>query len=326
MCHACNRVFHYFVHNIRYECTYHTSAKSLRWQWRVANDFVAFCSLKDYFIMAALWIGIGQAIMLSSCGFFFHILSFFFLLLFYSQPSQIGYLPYFHTWCGLSANLECMSEMCCMRFAVNTVRKNSPKIRHLGTIAQLCRAISSQLRNVSTIGKKHLLNSNISSTRPHIMANFGPLTAEIGSGVWGTPENFNGFRVLPSLRQRRRSPEANQTLHNVWPSPALVHCIYIFGGSCRLTEFCQVQCSITSKSCVLLNWQSYCTTLQQRGSAKLCGVVHGMELRNFHRGRHLYLAGCFLFKGFIFVCLLTSLKFQSGYPQSRIGSFHGPPA
>ena len=24
-------------------------------------------------------------------------------------------------------------------------------------------------------------------------ANFGPLTEEIGSGVWGTPENFNGF-------------------------------------------------------------------------------------------------------------------------------------
>jgi len=25
------------------------------------------------------------------------------------------------------------------------------------------------------------------------MANFGPLTAEIGSVVWGTPANFNGF-------------------------------------------------------------------------------------------------------------------------------------
>jgi len=30
------------------------------------------------------------------------------------------------------------------------------------------------------------------------MVNFGPLTAEIGSGVWGTPVNFNGFRVLPA--------------------------------------------------------------------------------------------------------------------------------
>jgi len=32
--------------------------------------------------------------------------------------------------------------------------QKSPKIRHLGTIAQLCRAISSQRRHVSTIRKK----------------------------------------------------------------------------------------------------------------------------------------------------------------------------
>jgi len=81
----------------------------------------------------------------------------------------------------------------------------------------------------------------MSSIRLHNMANFGPLTAEIGSGVWGTPANFNGFRVLPLLLQRRRSPEANQTLHDVWPSPGLIHYIYIFGGSCPLTEFCPVQ-------------------------------------------------------------------------------------
>jgi len=31
------------------------------------------------------------------------------------------------------------------------------------------------------------------------MMNFGPLTAEIGSGVWGTPTNFNRFRVLAAL-------------------------------------------------------------------------------------------------------------------------------
>jgi len=31
------------------------------------------------------------------------------------------------------------------------------------------------------------------------MVNFGLLTAEIGSGVWGTPTNFNGFCVLAAL-------------------------------------------------------------------------------------------------------------------------------
>jgi len=90
----------------------------------------------------------------------------------------MGCLPYFHTWCGLSVNLECRSETCCARLAENTALKKSPKSRHLGTIPQLCRAISLQLRHVSTIGK-NLLSSNISSTCPHNMVNFGLLAADI---------------------------------------------------------------------------------------------------------------------------------------------------
>jgi len=41
--------------------------------------------------------------------------------------------------------------------------------------------------------EKNLLSSNTSSTCPHNMAKFGTLKAEIGSGVWGTPTNFNRF-------------------------------------------------------------------------------------------------------------------------------------
>jgi len=74
--------------------------------------------------------------------------------------------------------------------AENTDRKKSIKCRHLGTIAQLYQGVSSQLRDASTIRKKNLLNSNISSRRPHNMANFGPLTAEISLPVWGTPSKF----------------------------------------------------------------------------------------------------------------------------------------
>jgi len=47
--------------------------------------------------------------------------------------------------------------------------------------------------------KKNLLSSNISSTCPHNMVNFGPLSAEIRWQVWGTPANFNGFRILAAL-------------------------------------------------------------------------------------------------------------------------------
>jgi len=41
-----------------------------------------------------------------------------------------------------------------MRIAGNTGHKKSPKSRHLCTIVQLCRAISLQLKHVSTVGKK----------------------------------------------------------------------------------------------------------------------------------------------------------------------------
>ena len=82
------------------------------------------------------------------------------------------------TWCGLTVNLERRSETCCMRLAENTGRQKVTKNRHLGAIAQLCRAISSQLRHVSTIGKK-LVKQQYASTSPHNMVNFGPLAAEM---------------------------------------------------------------------------------------------------------------------------------------------------
>jgi len=100
----------------------------------------------------------------------------------------------------LSANLGCRSETCCTWLVANTRRKN----RHLDTIAQLCRAISSQLRYVSTIGK-NLLNSNTSS---------GPLAAEIGSGVWGTLANFDVFRVLATLLHSTLVVGVSQTLRH----------------------------------------------------------------------------------------------------------------
>jgi len=47
--------------------------------------------------------------------------------------------------------------------------------------------------------EKRLLSSNISSTCPDNMVNFGPVAAEIDPVVWGTSANFNGFRVLAAL-------------------------------------------------------------------------------------------------------------------------------
>jgi len=147
---------------------------------------------------------IGQAIILSSCGFFF----FFLLSFFFSSPNlSRRRSDVYHTstlWCGLSANLGRRSETCCTRLDEIQDARN----RHLGTIAQLCGVISSQRRHVL----KNMLNSNIFSTCPRNMTNFGPLTAEIGLPVWGTPANFNRFRVLAALLHGTLAVSVSQTL------------------------------------------------------------------------------------------------------------------
>jgi len=144
---------------------------------------------------------IGQTIIFLPCGFYFS--SFFF---FFSSPNLIGrrldvYLPYFHTWCGLSANLECMSEMCCTRLAVNTGRKKSPFWHHRTTLSGYI------------FGTKACIdNRNTSSTCPDNMVNFGLLMAEIRWRVWGTPANFTGFRVLAALLHGTLVVGVSQTL------------------------------------------------------------------------------------------------------------------
>jgi len=58
--------------------------------------------------------------------FFLLLLGFFPRLI--SAVADHGCLPYFNTWCGLSANFEYRSEMCCTWLAGNTGRKNDAKI------------------------------------------------------------------------------------------------------------------------------------------------------------------------------------------------------
>jgi len=139
-------------------------------------------------------------------------LSYFFF--FFSSPNLSGRrLDVYHTW-------HLVWPQCKFRMQVwNVLRadrckyrtQKSPKSRHLGTIPQFCRAISSQLRHLSTIGKK-LLSSNMSSTCPHNMVNIGSLAAEICWWVWGTPANFNGFRVLAALLHGIQLLGVSQTL------------------------------------------------------------------------------------------------------------------
>jgi len=93
---------------------------------------------------------IGQAIIFLPCGFYLLSSSSFFPRLISASADWMSTILPHMVW--PSANLECRSEMCCTRLAENRGRKN----RHFGIITQLCPAISSELRHVSTIGKNLL--------------------------------------------------------------------------------------------------------------------------------------------------------------------------
>jgi len=138
---------------------------------------------------------------------------FFFFIAQY-PPLQITCLPYLHTWCGLSANLGCRSETCCTRLAENTgckkIAKKSPSGHHRTTLLGYIVTTKAHIGNQ----KKNLLNSNTSPTCPYNMVNFGPLAAEIGLGVWGTPTNFNGFRFLAALLHGTLEVVVSQTLRH----------------------------------------------------------------------------------------------------------------
>ena len=120
-----------------------------------------------------------MAAMRSRCGHYTFVV--FFLSFFYFLPNLSGCrLDVYHTstQCGPSANLECRSEMCCTPLIGNAGPKKSPKIRLLVTIAQLCQAISSQLRHVSTIRKKLVKQQCL----PHMFSQYDELLMCVSVG------------------------------------------------------------------------------------------------------------------------------------------------
>jgi len=139
--------------------------------------------------------------------------SFFLLSSLFSSPNLSGRrLDVYHTlapgFC-LSANLECRSETCCTRLAGNIGRTKSPFWHHRTILSGYIFGTKACIDN-----RKKLLNSNTSSTCPDNMVNFGLLTAEICSRVWGTPANFNGFRVLAALLHGTLVVGVSQTLRH----------------------------------------------------------------------------------------------------------------
>jgi len=123
--------------------------------------------------------------------------------------------------------------MCRVWLAENAGHKKSPSAHHHTTLSRYIFATKACIDNQKKIVKwQYLL---------HMSSQYAELRP---INDWDLLASFNGFRVLASLLHRRHSTDVNQTLHDVWPSPALVHYTYIFGASCPLTEFCPLQNSL----------------------------------------------------------------------------------
>jgi len=82
--------------------------------------------------------------------------------------------------------------MRCMLLAENTGRKKSPFWNHRTNLSGCIFAAEAYIDNRKKLVKHRYLLC-------HNMVNFGLLMAEICWRVWGTPSNFNGFRVLAAL-------------------------------------------------------------------------------------------------------------------------------
>jgi len=93
------------------------------------------------------------------------------------------------------------------------MQKKVAKNHHLGTIAQL---FGLYLRNLGTYrqSEKKLVKQQYVLQMPAQYGELGPLAAEIGLPVWGTPANFNGFRVLAALLHVNQLVGISQTLRH----------------------------------------------------------------------------------------------------------------
>ena len=201
---------------------------------------------------------IGRAILFWSCAFFF-------FLLFFLAYSHTIFPNMMWPWCEFTMQVSNMLHADHWKYRRQKLRK----YRHLHTIAQLCRALSSQLRHVSTIGE-NLLNSNL-----HMSSQYGKLRPTNG---WDQPTSLGHpikFRWVSSLgfitapaSLKRGQPNFARCLAVSWAVTLYIH----FGGSYPLTEFCQVQNSLCGQ---VLRSPILAALLHGAGAVdvrQLCGV------------------------------------------------------
>jgi len=93
------------------------------------------------------------------------------------------------------------------KYRTHKWRKKSPSGHHRTTLPGYIFATKGRIDN-----RENVLNNNVFPRRLHNIVNFGPLAAEICWRVWGTPANFNGFRVFAALLHSTLVVGVKQTL------------------------------------------------------------------------------------------------------------------
>jgi len=109
-------------------------------------------------------------------------------------------MPYFYTWCGLSANLECSSEMCYTRLAGSAAPKKSPKIRRHTNLSGYFFATKARIDNRKKLVKQQYLL--------HMSSKYGELRPTNGLDRFtslGHPCKFQRVSRLGSVTARHSS-------------------------------------------------------------------------------------------------------------------------
>jgi len=177
--------------------------------------------------------------------------------------------------------------MCCTRLAANTGRKNDAQNRHLRTIAQLCRTVSSQLSHVSTTGQKLVKHQYVL----HMSSQYGELRPINGWDRFVSLGHANNFQrvsrvgfVTAATSLTAGQPNFAWCLAASWAGTLYIH----FRGLLAVTEFCEVQ---NSRYVQVLRNPILSALLHGTPAAgvsqTLRSGIQGIELRNFRRGCHL---------------------------------------
>jgi len=160
-----------------------------------------------------------------------------------------------------------------------------PKIRHLGTVTQLCRAVSLQLRHVSTIGKKLVKQQHLL----HVSSQYGELRLSNHWDPFGSFGHPSKFQRLSRLWLRYCSDIAHWRPSKLWTIFGRFlgcHTIYTFWGLLSPNGILPAAKFTLRPSLAFFCIASVNVPHYSSGRQPNCGMVQGMELRNFCKGHH----------------------------------------